>query len=254
MASRIPFTGGSKSSTHDSTGATTHQGTTHHDSTHDTQHLTPQHDKAVHDPNAHHTGAHDTGTHAAVPAQSTGPTAHSGHVEAADRFGGINWGAAFFGWLVAVGLTILLTGIVGAIVTGVSESTQITQSDAQREAGTIGIAAGIVLLVVLALAYYAGGYVAGRMSRFDGGKQGLAVWIIGLLVTLLAIGLGAVFGSEYNIFDRVNLPRIPLSTSELSTGGLITAIAVVVLSLLAAMLGGKVGQRYHNKVDRVAHR
>ena len=254
MASRIPFTGGSKSSTHDTTDthADTHtttqhapaQGTAHPGATH--------HDKAVHDPNAH-----DTRTHAAVPAQgrpAAGPVAHAGHVEAKDRFGGINWGAAFFGWLVAVGLTILLTGIIGAIVSAVSSSTNITQSEAEREAGTIGIAAGITLLVVLALAYYAGGYVAGRMSRFDGAKQGVAVWVIGLLVTLLAVGLGALFGSEYNIFDRVELPRIPLSTSELSTGGIITALAVLVLSLLAALLGGKVGQRYHNKVDRVAHR
>jgi hypothetical protein len=198
----------------------------------------------------------ETTTDRAVPDETThtGPTAHAGHAEAQDRFGGTNWGAAFFGWLVAIGLTILLTGIVGAIVAGVSDTAQITQSDAQRQAGTIGIAAGIVLLVVLALAYYAGGYVAGRMSRFDGGKQGLAVWIIGLVVTLLAIGLGAIFGNEYNIFDRVNLPRLPISTDELSLGGIITAVAVLVLSLLAAMAGGKIGQRYHNKVDRVAHR
>lgn len=46
------------------------------------------------------------------------------------------------------------------------------------------------------------------MSRFDGGKQGLATWLIGLLVTLVAIGLGAIFGAEYNLLDRVNLPRI----------------------------------------------
>lgn len=254
MASRIPFTGGSKSSSRDTTDTThldatrpgTSPGTTHGTTP---THGTTRHDKAVHDPNAH-----DTRTHGAVPAQSAGPTAHAGHVEAKDRFGGINWGAAFFGWLVAVGLTILLTGIIGAIVSGVSSSTDITQSEAEREAGTIGIAAGITLLVVLALAYYAGGYVAGRMSRFDGAKQGLATWLIGLLVTLLAIGLGALFGTEYNIFDRVELPRIPLSTDELSTGGIITALAVLVLSLLAAMLGGKVGQRYHNKVDQVAHR
>lgn len=212
-------------------------------------HETVGHDKAVHDTTP------DTHAHSETDqTRATGPTAHSGHVEAADRFGGINWGAAFFGWLVAVGLTILLTGIVGAIVSAVSSSTQVTQSEAERQAGTIGIAAGIVLLLVLALAYYAGGYVAGRMSRFDGTKQGLATWVIGLLVTLLAIGLGALFGSEYNIFDRVNLPRIPLSTSELSTGGIIAAVAVLLVSLLAAMLGGKVGQRYHNKVDRVAHR
>ena len=177
-----------------------------------------------------------------------------GDLEARDRFGGINWGAAFFGWLVAIALTILLTSIAGAIVAAVGSETNISQTEAERQAGTIGIAAGIVLLVVLLIAYYTGGYVAGRMSRYDGGKQGLAVWIIGLLVTLLAIGLGALFGAEYNILDRVNLPRLPISTDELSTGGLITAAAVLVGSLLAAMLGGKVGHRYHDKVDRVAHR
>jgi amino acid transporter len=170
--------------------------------------------------------------------------------EARDRFGGINWGAAFFGWLVAIGVTILLTGIVSAVVAAISDTTNVTQTQAQRQAGTIGIVAGIVLLVVLLIAYYAGGYVAGRMSRFDGAKQGLAVWLIGLVVTLIAIALGAIFGSKYNILDRVNLPRLPISTDQLSTGGIITAVAVLVVSLLGAMLGGKVGHRYHDKVDR----
>ena len=178
---------------------------------------------------------------------------HRGHVEAKDKFGGLNWGASFFGWLVAIAMTILLTSIIGAIVTAVGSTQNVTQTQAERQAGTIGITAGIVLLVVLALAYYTGGYVAGRMSRFDGGKQGLGVWIIGLVVTLLVIGLGAVFGNEYNLFDRVNLPRLPISTDQLSWGGIITAVAVLVLTLLAAMLGGKVGHRYHDKVDRVAH-
>ena len=35
--------------------------------------------------------------------------------EVRDRFGGTNLGAAFFGWLVAVGMTILLSGVVGAV-------------------------------------------------------------------------------------------------------------------------------------------
>ncbi|WP_148573611.1 hypothetical protein [Nocardioides caldifontis] len=181
------------------------------------------------------------------------PAPHRGHVEAKDRFGGTNWGASFFGWLVAIALTILLTSIVGAVVAAVGSGQDVTQTDAERQAGTIGITAAVVLLVVLALAYYTGGYVAGRMSRFDGGRQGLGVWLIGLVVTILAIGLGALFGSEYNILDRVDLPRIPISTDQLSWGGAITAVAVVVLTLLAAMLGGKVGHRYHDKVDRVAH-
>ena len=174
------------------------------------------------------------------------------HEAAHEKFGGMNLGACFFGWLVAIAVTVLLTGIVGAIVAALSSTTSITQSEAEREAGTIGVAAAITLIVVLMLAYYAGGYVAGRMSRFDGTKQGIGVWVIGLLVTIIAIGLGAIFGSQYNILDRVQLPRIPVSTGDLSMGGIITAIAVLVLTLLAAMAGGAIGHRYHNRVDRLA--
>ena len=165
-----------------------------------------------------------------------------------DEFGGINWGAAFFGWIVAIGLGVLLTAIVSAAGAAIGLT---DESTAKSNAVTIGIVGGALLIAIAVIAYYAGGYVAGRMSRFDGGKQGLAVWLIGLVVTLIAIGLGALFGDQYNIFDRVNLPRLPISTDQLSTGGLITAIAVLVVSLLAAMLGGKVGHRYHDKVDRV---
>jgi amino acid transporter len=171
---------------------------------------------------------------------------------AREKFGGMNLGAGFFGWLVAIAIAILLTSIVGAIATALGSSSNVTQSDAQRQAGTIGIVAAIVLLLVLAIAYYTGGYVAGRMSRFDGGKQGLAVWLIGLAVTILAVVLGAVFGSQYNILDRVSLPRIPVSTDQLSWGGIIAAVVILAVTLFAAMAGGKVGHRYHNKVDRAA--
>jgi amino acid transporter len=173
---------------------------------------------------------------------------------ARDKFGGLNIGAAFFGWLVAIAIAILLTSIVGAVLAAVGSTTNITQSDAQRSAGTIGVAAGIVLLVVLTLAYFTGGYVAGRMSRYDGARQGAGVWIIGLLVTLVALALGAIFGSQYNILDRVDLPRIPVSTDQLGWGGVITAVLVLVLTLLGAIIGGVVGHRYHDRVDRAAHR
>jgi magnesium-transporting ATPase (P-type) len=174
--------------------------------------------------------------------------------DARDRFGGLNLGAAFFGWLIAIAVTVLLFAIVAAVLTAVGSQTSITQSEAERSAGTIGIAAGIVLLVVLAVAYYTGGYVAGRMSRYNGPRQGLGVWVIGVVLTVLAVVLGAVFGSKYNILNQVNLPRLPVSTDQLSTGGIVTAVAVVVLTLVAAMLGGFVGHRYHDRVDRAAHR
>jgi amino acid transporter len=171
------------------------------------------------------------------------------HDLARRRFGGTNWGACIFGWLVAIALTILLTSIIGAVLAAVGSNTNVTQSDAQRQAGTIGVAAAITLFVVLVVGYYAGGYVAGRMSRFDGARQGVGVWLIGLAVTVLAIALGAVFGHQYNLLDRVDLPRIPISTEQLGWGAVVTAAAVLVGTLLAAVLGGTVGRRYHAKVD-----
>jgi amino acid transporter len=202
------------------------------------------------------TGAHPAGT---SPSQDSAGERENRSDEnddraARDKFGGLNIGAAFFGWLVAIAITILLISIVGAVLAGIGSTSNITQSDAQRSAGTIGLSAGIVLLVVLTLAYFTGGYVAGRMSRFDGARQGIGVWVIGLLVTLIALALGAIFGAQYNILDRVDLPRIPVSTDQLGWGGVITAVLVLVLTLLGAALGGVVGHRYHNRVDRAAHR
>ncbi len=185
--------------------------------------------------------------------ESTVEPSHT-HGEARERFGGLNIGAAFFGWLVAIAVSILLTSIVGAVAGAVRSSTQITQSEAQRQAGTISLVSAIVLLVVLLVGYYTGGYVAGRMSRFDGGRQGVGVWLIGLVFTIVAIALGAIFGSQYNLLDRVSLPRLPVSSEQLGWGGIITAVAIVALTLLAAFLGGKVGHRYHDRVDRVAGR
>jgi amino acid transporter len=186
------------------------------------------------------------------PARPAYQPEHRDDSEARDRFGGINWGAGFFGWLVAIGMTIILSGIVGAVVSAIGSQVDITLSEARASAGTIGIGAGITLLVVLMLAYFTGGYVAGRMSRFDGAKQGLATWLIGLVVTVIVGLIGAAAGAEYDIFDRISLPRLPLDLQDLGTGGLITAAAVLVGTLLAAVLGGKVGHRYHDKVDRAA--
>jgi hypothetical protein len=171
-----------------------------------------------------------------------------------DRFGGIKWGAAFFGWLSANGLAVILLALLSAagVAFGLSQVSSADQAadQASQQADTIGIVGGITLLVVLFLAYLAGGYVAGRMARFDGLRQGLAVWIIGLLVIALLAVAGAVLGSQYNVLSQLNLPSIPLSGDTLTTGGIIAGIAALLVTLLGAVLGGKLGERFHRKVDR----
>jgi hypothetical protein len=167
-----------------------------------------------------------------------------------DEYGGVNWGAAFFGWLVAIGMAAILTGILSAAGAAIG-LTEISGSEARSSAEEISLVGAIVLLLILALAYYCGGYVSGRMSRFDGGRQGLGVWVLGLLVTILLAVLGAIADSEYNVLAKLELPRIPVDEGSLTTGGVIALIAVLVITVLAAIGGGKAGERYHKKVDRV---
>lgn len=168
-----------------------------------------------------------------------------------DEFGGFNWGSAFFGWLVALGLAALLTGILTAAGAAIG-LTEVSSSDARSNAETISAVGGAILIAILAIAYYAGGYVAGRMSRFDGARQGFGVWVFGLLVTIALAVLAAIAGSEYNVLQKLDLPRIPIDEGTLTTGGVIALAAVVIGTLLAAIAGGKVGERYHLRVDRAA--
>lgn len=162
---------------------------------------------------------------------------------------GFKFGAAFFGWLIAIAITVLLAGVVGAIATGVDYAATIDWAEMRNQAGTVGIVSGSLLLVVMALAYYTGGYVAGRLARFDGGRQGFGVWVIGLLVTLVVAGIGAFAGNEYNVLDRIEVPTLSLSTDTLTAGGLILAGALLLVTLIAAIVGGKAGLRYHRKID-----
>lgn len=173
------------------------------------------------------------------------------HLRQRDEFGGLNWGSAFFGWLVAVGIATLLTAILSAAGTAIG-LTKSSPSQAASSADTIGIVGAILFLVVLLVAYFAGGYVAGRMSRFDGPRQGAGVWVIGLLVTILLAVAGVLLGAKYNVLSQLSLPRIPVDEGSLTAGGVITLVAVVLGTLLAAIGGGKAGTRYHRKIDRIA--
>jgi hypothetical protein len=169
-----------------------------------------------------------------------------------EEFGGINWGSAFFGWLVAVGMAAILLGLLSAAGAAFGLG-DVSEADAESNAETIGIVGAILLILVLGAAYYCGGYVSGRMSRFDGGRQGLAVWALGLAVTIVLAVAGALFGAEYNVLEQLNLPRIPVEEGSLTAGAAIALALVVLITLLAAMGGGKAGERFHRKVDRAGY-
>jgi hypothetical protein len=214
------------------------------------------HDHTAHDHTAHEHSHQDTAIMRPEGSSATRGSARDAVAAQRDRFGGINWGAAFFGWLSANGLAVLLVALLSAagvalgLAQGLDTSDLDTAGEAAEQVETLGIGGGIAVLVVLFLAYLAGGYVAGRMSRFDGPRQGIAVWLIGLLVVLVLAAAGAILGAQYNVLQDLNLPRIPIDEGTATTAGVITLVAILLVTLLGALLGGKLGERYHRKVDR----
>jgi hypothetical protein len=171
-----------------------------------------------------------------------------------EQYGGMKVGSAFFGWLTATGTAVLLTALLAAAGTAVVVSTNTDVGQATTQASqnpkTVGLVGGLVLLVIFFVAFFSGGYVAGRMARFNGAKQGMAVWLWAVLIAVVGAVVGAVGGSQYNVLARLNsFPRIPVNEGTLSTVGIIALIAVAVASLVGAVLGGLAGMRFHRKVD-----
>ncbi|MFI7065598.1 hypothetical protein ACIBL3_31700 [Kribbella sp. NPDC050124] len=164
---------------------------------------------------------------------------------------GFKFGAAFFGWLIAIAMSVVLSLAVSAAAVGTAEVLDYTRADAEAQAGAAGITAGAVAVLTLSLAFYCGGYVAGRLARFDGGRNGFGVWMFAFLFSVLAAGGAALLNNQYDLVSDVNRPDVAMSTDTMTTGGIIAAAALVVLTLLAAILGGKTGKRYHDKIDRL---
>src|SRR6478736_242960 len=157
-----------------------------------------------------------------------------------EAFGGMKFGSCFFGWLTASGTAVLLAAIVTGIGAALGLSRNVETADTTA-AGTasVGLVGGITLLAIIFVSYLAGGYVAGRMARFNGLTQGLGVWLWAVIIAILAAGAGVLAGARFDILTRVNsLPRLPLSQGTLNTGGIILAIGIVAVSLIGALLGG----------------
>ncbi|MFF0989862.1 hypothetical protein [Kocuria nitroreducens] len=115
----------------------------------------------------------------------------------------------------------------------------------------MGIVSGVVLAVILFIAYFCGGYVAGRMARFDGAKQGIAVW------------LGdpdrhrpgsARCGGRIPVQRPGSAQRLPPDPDRgrgPDDRGIIALIIAALVPLIGAVLGGMAGMRFHRKVDQV---
>lgn len=191
------------------------------------------------------------------PSGSATPKARRDDLVAAERqkFGGIKFGAAFFGWLAATGMAVLLTALLSAVGVGVGLATDTDAGQAAEQAtqdpAVAGITGAIILAVILLIAYFCGGYVAGRMARFDGAKQGIAVWIWAIVIVIILAVIGLIAGSQFDVLGQLStFTGVNLQADALTTGSIITLVVAALLALGGAVLGGITGMRYHRKIDQ----
>ncbi|HEX2048891.1 MAG TPA: hypothetical protein VHF27_14090 [Acidimicrobiales bacterium] len=176
--------------------------------------------------------------------QVTDVTGDVGVEEARSRFGGVDIPATIAGALAALGTAVLLAGLGSAAG---SFGYQMGLEDAAEEVTVAGLIGGLAALV---LAFLIGGWVAGRVARYDGGRNGLltALWFV--LLSAVAAALGAWAGEEYDVFRNVNLPQW-FDTDALTPAALATGLLALVVMFGAAWVGGRLGERYHRRADSV---
>jgi hypothetical protein len=196
---------------------------------------------------------HDADTVAAAPVAPADLSHGQALAEERNRFGGVKFGSAFFGWLAAFGAVVLLSAIVGAVGAAIGIETGTTVEEVADAASdnpdTVGIVGAIAIGIALFVAYLAGGYVAGRMARFSGAAQGFAVWLWGIVIAIVVALLSLAAGSRWDILSALDgFPRFPM---DATLTGIITAVVAAIITLGGAILGGILGMRYHRRVDRL---
>jgi hypothetical protein len=184
---------------------------------------------------------------------------HRDHPARQTRLGGVKIGSAFFGWMTATGIFVLLAGLAAGIgaLFGIASSADpsVLAEQAGQDLRSVSIIGAVILAVIIFLAYFSGGYVAGRMARYDGARQGIAVWLWAVVVAGIIAALGTVTGTVSGAQLDVpallaSFPGVPLNEGTMTTGGIVVLIGIGLLSLVSAVLGGKAGMHYHRKVDQ----
>jgi hypothetical protein len=162
--------------------------------------------------------------------------------------GRLSFPSILAGVLVAYGAFAVLAALVGTVAAAIGLNTDLNRNDWS----TLGLGSAIAVAVVLLAAYLFGGYVAGRMARRAGLLNGLAVF---LLAVVLVVVVGAVAASQADaeaIGSNLRSLGIPTTGTEWGKAGTVAGIGSLAAMLVGALLGGVLGERWHSKLTRRA--
>jgi MFS family permease len=164
-----------------------------------------------------------------------------------EAYGGVDLLASFVGCVFALlcgGVLLSLSGLALAPL-GFTLNLEGRQIDN-------AVITGIALVgLVLFLSFFFGGYVAGRLVRFDGGRNGAmtVAWGVVLSIFIALFGSflpGGLFVLLQNFFENNVLPAVGGLTGLVALG---IVLGALILELLGGFLGGRLGIRYHTRID-----
>jgi hypothetical protein len=168
------------------------------------------------------------------------------HPIAANRadFGGVDLPASLVGMLTALATLVLLGGIIGAAIGAIGYQTGLSGENVED----IGLASLIGGIAVIFVAYLIGGWTAGRIARYDGARNGLMTGVWTIILAAILSALAYFFGNEYDVLRNVDLPQW-FDRDALTTAAIVSGVVTVATMLLAGLLGGLWGSRYHRVAD-----
>jgi hypothetical protein len=175
--------------------------------------------------------------------RAAAPDPYAGIHAARERFGGIDIPASLVGMLTALSTVLILAGLVGAAFGVVGYQTGLEQDAQDLSNGSL--IGGVAILFV---AYLIGGWAAGRIARYDGARNGFATGVWTLIFGAILAALGAWAGSEYDVFQNVELPQW-FDSDAFTTTAIASGIGAIAAMFAGGILGGLWGERYHRRAD-----
>jgi len=181
-----------------------------------------------------------------------------GYLEAVDQresrlrevYGGVDWLASFIGCIFAIVCGGVLLALAGLVLAPLG----FTLNLEGRQIGAAVITGLVILGFALFVAYFFGGYVAGRLARYDGGRNGAMTVAWGLALTLLAAAVGSFLpGPFFEVLQEFVQSSVLPAVGSLTELGLVGAgiiIGALLLELLGGFLGGRLGVRYHTRINQ----
>ncbi len=166
-----------------------------------------------------------------------------------DIYGGVDWLASFLGFIFVAVAGAIFAGIASLVLVPLGFSLDIVSVE-----GVAGITTLVILGILVFFSYLFGGYVAGRLSRFDGGRNGAmtVVWgtVVGALV-LAVFGIlpGALFQTVRD-FLAENVTPVIVGLLEAGLIGLAIVAGAIIVAVLGGIAGGRLGSRFHTEIDR----